>query len=186
VLASRGQVVEAAQAFERVLELFPAHPDAHYNLAQLLLVNGRPKEAAEHLAAVVRVVPEHTMAWERLGEAQLQLGERAAARAALERAIRDPSRADAARLLAGLLARAPEPELCDPPRALELARRAAAATQRRDPRALEVLALALAANGDFARAAEVEEEGAALLPSGHADGARARAAAYRRNEMPPL
>ncbi len=184
LLANRGQIVEAAQAFERVLALFPEHPDAHFNLAQLLLVNGRPAEARTHLETVVRVVPAHTPAWEKLGEIELRQSRPAEARRAFERAVRDPGRADAARLLAGLLLGAPEAGPLDPPRALELARRAAAASQRRDPRALEVLAAALAANGEFARAAEVQEEALPLLAPPQAERARERAAAYRRGEVP--
>ena len=188
LLARRGEVVAAAQAFERVLALVPAHPDAHFNLAQLLFVNGRPAEAREHLERVVQVVPAHTPAWEKLGEVHLRLEQRAEARAALERAVRDPSRADAARLLAELLLdeclhAAPEAALRDAARALELARRAAAATERRDPRALEVLAAALAANGEFPRAAEVQEEALPLLAPAQAGRARERAAAYRRGEL---
>jgi len=182
LLARRGDVVEAAQSFERVLALFPSHPDAHFDLAQLLLVNGRPKEAAQHLEAVVRVVPANTLAWEKLGEARLRLGQDQDARAALAHAVVDPARADAACLLAGLLVRGGDRR--DLPRALELARRAVAATQRRDARALEVLARALALGGDAAHAGEVEDEAALLLAPADQARARARADAYRRGELP--
>jgi tetratricopeptide (TPR) repeat protein len=182
LLASRGEVVEAAEAFERVLALVPGQPDAHLNLAQLLLFHGRAKEAAEHLERALRAQPGNTFAWEKLGDARLRLGELEAARAALERALRNPTRADAARLLAALLV-APGPTR-DAPRALELARRAVGATQRRDPRALQVLARVLAASGDPARAAEVEEESLPLLTPPEQEAARQRAAAYRRGEAP--
>ena len=206
LLAQDGQVVEAAQAFERVLELEPEHPDAHYNLALLLLLHGQTAEAVPHLEATVRVQPDHAAAWGKLGETHEAAGEHAAAIDALERALgelaldprnaprarhgaftmawnRSPSgRNEAIRLLAWILATASESELRDAPRALELARRAVQATERRDPRALEALAAAQAATGEFARAAEIQDEAVNLLRPGQQADARARLERYRSGQ----
>ncbi|NOT30330.1 MAG: hypothetical protein HOP15_07770, partial [Planctomycetes bacterium] len=59
-----------------------------------------------------------------------------------------------------------------------------AATGRRDARALEVLAAALAANGEFPRAAEVQEEAVPLVAPAQRGRAHERADAYRRGERP--
>ncbi|MSR61466.1 MAG: tetratricopeptide repeat protein [Planctomycetes bacterium] len=181
LLAERGDEVEAAQAFERVLELFPEHPDAHYDLALLLLLHRQYEPAAEHLEAAVRANPGAAAAWEKLGEVREAQGEHRAALAALERALADPTRTNAARLAAWILASAAEDELRDPQRALELARRAVQATQRRDPPTLEALAAALAAGGDFERAVAVQEEALRLLPPNQQGAARERLELYRRD-----
>ena len=182
LLAEEGKDVEAAQAFERVLELDPAQPDAHFDLALLLLRNGRLEDARPHLESAVRARPEHAAAWEKLGELCEARGEHAAAIEACERALRDPARSDAARLLSWIRATAGEAELRDAPRALELARHAVLVTQRRDPRALEALAAAQARSGEFARATQIQDEALQLLPPGQQAEARARRALYARGE----
>ena len=182
LLAREGDGVAAAQAFERVLELDPEHPDAHYNLALLLLLHGQVDAARPHLEAAGRARPTYGAAWEKLGELHEAQGEHASAIAALERALGDGSRNEAARLLAWILATAGEPELRDAPRALELARKAVQATARAEPRALEALAAAQAGTGEFERAAEIQAEALALLPPGQQAEARARLERYRRGE----
>lgn len=182
LLAQRGATVDAAQAFERVLELFPEHPDAHFDLALLFLLGGGPREALPHLARAVRSRPDFFAAWEKLGEAQEALGQHELAVAAFEQALGDPHRNEARTRLAWILASAFEPEHRDPARALSLARQAVAASRGEDPQALEALAAALALNGDFARAVAAEEEALRRLPPGQQGSARARLERYRRGE----
>jgi tetratricopeptide (TPR) repeat protein len=178
-----GREVEAAQAFEQVLELEPDQPDAHYDLALLLLRHGQAAEALPHLEAATSGRPDFAAAWQELGEVHEVLGDHVAAISAYERALADPSRWEAARGLAWILATAAEPELRDPPRALELARLAAKASARADPRALETLAAALARSGDTSRAAQVQEEALRLVPPGQQGDAHARLELYRRGEV---
>jgi tetratricopeptide (TPR) repeat protein len=182
LLAQDGETVAAAQEFERVLELDPEHPDAHYDLALLLFLHGQMDTARPHLEAAVRARPDYAAAWEKLGEVHEALGEHGSAIEALEHALADPDRIEAARLLAWILATASEPELRDAPRALELARRAVQATQRREPRALEALAAAQAGVGELERASQIQAEALELLPPGQQAEGRERLALYRRGE----
>jgi protein O-mannosyl-transferase len=182
LLAARGDRGAAAEAFEEVLALFPEHPDAHFDLALLLLQAGELRAALPGLEAAVRARPGFSAAWEKLGEVHELLGEHAEALAALAQAVRDPARVTAAQLAAWILATAAEPELRDPPRALELARRAVLASARREPRALESLAAALAASGELGRACEVQEEALRLLSPAQQGAAKERLERYRRGE----
>ncbi len=182
LLAERGEVVDAALEFERVLALAPDHPDAHFDLGQLLLAHGQVDEAIAHLEQAVGVRPEFTAAWEKLGSAYEALGRHAPALRALRRAAADPARRPAAVLLAWILGTASEDELRDGAEARRWAELAVRASDRADPDALEALAAALAEQGDFARAAEIQREAIELLPPGRQAQARQRLERYRSSE----
>jgi tetratricopeptide (TPR) repeat protein len=182
LLAQSGNVVGAAQCFERVLALDPEHADARTNLAQLLFAMGEPEAARVELERVVAVHPAHGAAWVVLGELAEARGDHVAALAALERGLAGPRRLDAARLLCWILASAAEPELREPARALGFARELAAAG-RADPPALEAQAAALAANGEFERAAAALAEAGLGLSPGARAGLETRAALYRQGKL---
>ena len=95
----------------------------------------------------------------------------------------DPTFLTALNNLAWLLATLPDPALRNPEAALQLARRAADATQRQDPAVLDTLAAAHAAQGRSDRAAEIAERAAALAEAQGrpqlAAQLRGRAAIYR-------
>jgi len=182
LLAEEGDLVGAAQCFENVLAREPEQPDARTNLAQLLFAMGELEAAREALERVVRAHPRHGAAWYVLGELEERAGRHPEALAALERARNGPRHLDAARLLTWILASAREEELRDPARALALARELATAG-REDPPALEAQAAALAANGEFARAAAALEAAAAQLSPGPAAGLKARAELYRQGKL---
>jgi len=59
----------------------------HYGAGYVLLNEGMPREAAEHLGIYTRLTPHNAWAWCWLGKAQEALGETAAARASYERAL---------------------------------------------------------------------------------------------------
>jgi len=74
LLAQANEVVEASVEFEAVLALVPDHPDAHFDLAQILVALGQWEEARPHLEAVVRARPELRVAREKLADVYEQLG----------------------------------------------------------------------------------------------------------------
>ena len=138
--------------------------------------------AREHLLAALATRPDYAAAWETLGDLEESDGRDAEAIHALTEAVRDPTRNGAARKLAWILATAGDAALRDPARALTLARAAVVATQRADPDALETLAAAQAASGEFARAVEIESEALTHIPAGRQAAARARLAHYQTGQ----
>jgi len=84
-----GDEAGARSAFERALELKPGDALARFGLARVSLYGeGRPAEAAETLAALVRDAPDLASAWYDLGESYSRLGRRDDAVRALEQAER--------------------------------------------------------------------------------------------------
>jgi tetratricopeptide (TPR) repeat protein len=59
----------------------------HFGAGYTLVEQGNPREAAEHLRIYTRLTPFNAWAWCWLGKAQAALGERAAARESLQRAL---------------------------------------------------------------------------------------------------
>jgi len=87
---------EAREAYERALELDPAHPDAHVNLGRLLHEGGKPAEAETHYRRALAARPDDATAAFNLGVALEDLGRAEEALSAYERAAElDPSNADA-------------------------------------------------------------------------------------------
>jgi tetratricopeptide (TPR) repeat protein len=93
---------EAMQELRRALYLSPYLPEAHLLVGRLQLRGGRPADAVESLKIALwseAAVPAHLA----LAEAYLQVGDHAAARQEVERALAlDPSSADAQALRAKL------------------------------------------------------------------------------------
>jgi len=72
----RNDYAAAGRYYERILEIDPNQPDAHYNLAICLARIGRRERATEHLREALRLQPGH-----------------AAARQSLARLMAEPQRA---------------------------------------------------------------------------------------------
>ncbi len=120
-----------------------------------------------------------------LGVLLIQSGQIRDARLVFETALaRHQNDVDLAHNLARLLATDPEMARTDAPLALRFATAVVEATGSRDPRALDTLASALAANGQMAEAASTSARAAALAAAqGDSDLAvqiTARGRAYRR------
>lgn len=77
----------------------------------------------------------------------------------------DPDHKNAASALAWIMATTKNQDLYEPQKALTLAQRACVLTDYKDPRFLDTLAAALAANGDFTKAIEFTEKAIKLAQS---------------------
>jgi len=82
-----GQDAPAVRSYSRALELEPHRPGVHYNLATVLLGQGRLREARRHLEAAVRQEPEDAHAWSNLGHTAGELGALERSRWCFERAL---------------------------------------------------------------------------------------------------
>ena len=67
------------------LALMPGRPSSLVNLAAARMAQDRHAEAVEDLEQALQSEPDHALAWSRLGEAQLALGQSEAALQAFDR-----------------------------------------------------------------------------------------------------
>ncbi len=92
----QGDLERAAAAFERILVLDPAFPEAHQNLGITLMNRGRPDEALPHLERAVALRPESAPFHVSLAWVLLQLGRVEESLACCRRAVElDPNHAPA-------------------------------------------------------------------------------------------
>jgi tetratricopeptide (TPR) repeat protein len=101
-----GSYAEAAALYEQLVALDPQNVELYNNLGLTLHHLGRSSEGLEKLAAGLKIDPKHQRSWLTTGFVNLQLGNAAAARAALTKA-RDAGddkqiRESAESMLAGL------------------------------------------------------------------------------------
>jgi tetratricopeptide (TPR) repeat protein len=164
-LAASGMLDEAVAEYQRALQLRPEYAVAYNNLGSALLQLGRPKEALSSFRQAAALDGS-------LGEAHLNVGLIARAtgdfREAADRFRRamdsNPDWVTAIASLASVLAATPDAAVRNPVEAVRLAERAAVLTSRRDANTLDVLAVALAAAGDFERALSVIDEALGMNP----------------------
>jgi len=156
-LALRAKRPEEAEGFlQRALELDPEAQGARLGLADLLMANGQHGKAAELYRELVTLQPSLSEARFRLASALAASGNPKAALEELETALEAaPGNMVVVNALAHLLATAPDDEVRDGERALELANRAYIAQQSLD--FAETLGMAMAEKGDFTEAAQWQE-----------------------------
>jgi cytochrome c-type biogenesis protein CcmH/NrfG len=153
----------AHQAFADALRLDPGYVRAHLGFSRLLIVEGDPANGREHARTAVRLAPLDPDGHYVLGLAERALGDRRSAVTAWREAVRlAPRWVTPAIDLAWTLATSDGWSANDLRDAARLAEQAVVLTERRDPAVLDVLAVSLAATGDFERAAAIETEAIAL------------------------
>jgi Flp pilus assembly protein TadD len=182
-LARAGRTEEAAAQYARALELDEHRPHAHAALGTLLARTGHLEQAAVELdlalkGGVTDIEVPNTLAF-----ALRQMGNDARAAEVLDRALAaHAGDLNVEHNLARLLATSPDPRVRNAPRAVELALDVCERTRNRDPRALDTLAAAYAANGqlDLARTMAARAVGRARETGDAAIAAEiaAHAAAY--------
>ena len=164
-LSASGQLDTAVGEYQRALQLRPEYAIARNNLGTALLQLGKPEDALRSFQDAARIDPALGEAHLNIGLVAQALGHFAEAGFAFRRTLElDPNWVTALASLATLLAAAPDASVRNAPEAVRLAQRAVDLTSRRDANALDVLAVALAASGDFERAGTIIEEAIALQP----------------------
>ncbi len=164
-LTAGGRLEEAVAQYRRALELRPQYAVAHNNLGAALLQLRRPADALAAFQEAARVDPQLGDAQMNIGLVSRALGDFREAAGRFRRAVElNPDWVLAVASLASVLAAAPDPSIRNPAEAVALAKRAATLTGRRDANTLDVLAVALAASGDFEGAVDVTNEALALNP----------------------
>lgn len=165
VYAARNQLDEARRNFEAAARLRPDSAEMQFDVGVTLARAGQTEAALERFRAAIELDPRLTRAHVYAARLWLARGDLTAGVAALRAAnALEPENRPVALDLAWFLATMPTASPEDRATTLRLAR--SAADQSTDPRPLDVLAAALAANGLFdeaastiARAVELAERG---------------------------
>jgi Tfp pilus assembly protein PilF/peroxiredoxin len=187
ILAQQNELAAATEHYRQAVQLDPEYAAAHNNLANALAVHGELVSAVEHYRQAIALDRQLVDAHDNLGRVLLAIHQPAAGIESLTNAARlQPDRAATTSLLAWLLATHPDERLRRPQQAVSWARRAVESTGRRDVRALDVLAAALASAGQFAEAIRVADEAIGLLEatdrSDQSAPIRRRRDGYRRQQ----
>jgi tetratricopeptide (TPR) repeat protein len=165
-LGLNGSTAEAITRFRLAISLAPDHCPSRLQLAKLLDAKGEQTEALDQLHDCIQLrpsyYPAHFQTAVILERQKKYLQAVASYRATLQLA---PDYLPAQNNLAWLLATHSDSDVRDGALSLKLARRAAAATQRKHPAILDTLAAALAEQGDFQAAAATITTAISLIPA---------------------
>jgi tetratricopeptide (TPR) repeat protein len=152
-LARQRRPNEAIEHLRRVVELEPQHVAAHANLGAVLRSQQRLDEASEELIRALALDPSNAVAHTNLAGILAERDSTAEAIAHYRQALdTNPDVLEALTNLSWILATHRDQGVRNPADAVRLADRAAALSGRTDVRALDTLAAALAAAGDFEQA----------------------------------
>jgi Flp pilus assembly protein TadD len=180
LLARAGHLSQALARYSRAIALRGDNAQAHASRGAVLARLGRGEEAEAALREALRIDPREPSAATNLATALRARGDDAGAvRALRDGAARNPSNPGLPTRLAFLLATARDPRIRNGREALDLARSAVAATGRKDPRALDALAAALAETGRVAEAVALAGEAGRLAAAQGEEGLAAAIAARR-------
>ena len=178
-LTFAGRLDEAIDQYQQALKIRPDYGLAHNNLGNVLLGRGNPGEALEHFREALRLDPSNAEAHYNVGSVLRSRGDLSEAAGQFREALQlKPDWIPAVASLAWLLATAPDAALRDANQAIRFAEQAADLTRRQDASALDVLAAAYAAAGQFDRAVAVSQAALEMKPD-----ATLAAAIRRRQEL---
>jgi len=164
VLLDGGRPADAEPLLRAAVRTNPADPMLHFNLGLARLQQGNWSGAASAFESTVEIAPNLVQAHVLLGASFEQIGNWALAAASYRRATElEPGQLEAANNLAWLLATAPDDDVRDGARAVELAQ--SVVETLRSPSTLDTLAAALAETGRFDEAVAMMEEALRLNAS---------------------
>jgi Flp pilus assembly protein TadD len=163
LLALDGRLEEALARLDKAVALQVDSATAHASRGAILLRLKRRDEAEKELLEALRIDPREPAAASNLAKVLLARGDEGGALRALRDGVsKNRSNASLGARLAFLLATARDSRIRNGREALGLARQAVEATSRKDPRALDALAAALAETGRAAEAAALADEAGRL------------------------
>lgn len=182
-LEALGRLADAEARYREAVGRQPDYSAALNNLGALALRAGRTEAARDALDRAIAADPANGEARANLGLVLVASGEPDRAVSEVNEALRQqPDLVTGLTPFAWLLAAHPNPSTRRPAAATALASRIVEATRRRDPAALDVLAAAHAADGNFATAVRVVTEALSLADDASAGAMRARLALYRERK----
>lgn len=180
-LADLRKPAEALAQFEAAVKQRPNFTRARLQLISLLAASGKASEAIAHNTELLRHDPNSPEGHANAGSFASARGDWAVAVQHWQTAVRlKPDFLPAVHQLAWVFATHPNPAVRNPKSALELAGHFARLVGAKNPEALDLLAVAHAANGSFAVAAQHAEQALAAAPNPElATALRARLALFQ-------
>jgi tetratricopeptide (TPR) repeat protein len=180
-----GKHDESIRSFREGVRRWPTSAEAYYNLGAVLERNGELDEALGQYVKAADLNPRYVEAHLSLGLIYARRGDQTRAVDQFRRVLElDPASTPAQTQLAWLLATSANPSIRNPAAAVSLAEQAVARTSGQDAGALDALAAAFAAGGQFDQAVTTAERTLAVLgrdaDAGTLAAARDRLARYRR------
>jgi tetratricopeptide (TPR) repeat protein len=184
-VAALGRLDEALAHLRRAVALRPDFVAAHVNLGAMLRQLRRYDEAQGELRRALELQPGNAVAHTNLGGVLSAEGHLAEAISEYRLALdANPDLLEPLAALAWLLATSPDAAVRRPKEAVQFAERATVLTNRRDVTALDALAAAYAAAGQFGDAVTTEQRALDLVEAAGATAAavpiRERLELYRR------
>ena len=159
-----GRHEESIQSFREGVNRWPGSAEAYYNYGAVLERNGQIDEAIQQYAKAVELNPSYVDANLSLGLMYEARGNQALAVDRFRKVLElKPDSLSAQTQLAWILATSPDASIRNPAVAVTVAEQLVATTSGKDAGALDVLAAALAATGQFDRAVETAERMLAVL-----------------------
>lgn len=150
VLNSAGRFDEAEALYRRAIEVKPTDPALQINLAGFLASRDRDAEALEWLEESLKIDPTNALACYRASVLQLEMkDEKRAIKTLSNCAASNPNDGTILAQLALILATAEDTTLREPERAFFLANNAMSQSKGLDPLAVEAMAAAHAAKGNY-------------------------------------
>jgi Flp pilus assembly protein TadD len=188
-LEALGRLSDAEDRYREAVRRQPAYSAALNNLGALAMRAGRMEDARDSLEHAVTADPANGEARANLGLLLIAVGEPDRAVSEVTEALRlQPDLAARMTPFVWLLAAHPSDRSRRPDAAFALASRIVEATGRTNAAALDVLAAAAAARGEFDTAVEVVIEALAIADAQAAGAMQARLALYRERRpfvLPP-
>lgn len=182
-LEALGRLGEAEDRYREAVRRQPAYSAALNNLGAMSMRAGRTEAARDFLEQAVKADPANGEARANLGLSLIASGDPDRAVSEVNEALRvQPELVGGLTPVAWLLAAHPEGRARRPAAALTLATRIVDATHRGDANALDALAAASAALGDFEAATRVVTEAIGLADAASAPAMRTRLALYREGK----
>ncbi|MGD9635098.1 MAG: tetratricopeptide repeat protein [Pirellulales bacterium] len=153
ILVAENRIDEAIANLEKIVPLAPNQTRLLEPLATFYLVGGQPRKSIETFTKVLEAEPENFRALRFRGDANLNIGNHAAAVSDFDEALKlDGDDEGLLNNFAWVLATSPDDKVRDGKRALELATKAADMSSHSVPHILSTLAAAYAETGDFENA----------------------------------
>jgi tetratricopeptide (TPR) repeat protein len=163
ILLQLGGIDPALEQFQQAAVIDPNFAEAHFNIAEILLARGNVDEARSQYEKSIEINPGLYQARYKLGNILASKGREADAISQYEAVLRlQPNDALACNNLAWILAASANASLRNGPRAVELAGRADAQANGRNPIYLGTLAAAYAETGRFDDAVKAIDRALAL------------------------
>jgi tetratricopeptide (TPR) repeat protein len=182
---AEGKIDDAIGLYASATRIDPENAEAEYNLGRALVARGATSEAVSHYLRSLAIKPDDAVTHASLASLLSSRQEIVRAVGHYRRALElDPGLPAALVDLAWILATSPVADIRSPLEAVRLAERAVQVTDNQNSTALDTLATAYAASGDFDRAIATAERALAVAsvsgPHDLVEDIRTRLAGYKQ------